>query len=151
MKAYKLFDLLTNSIFFSQDVTFHETIFLFQKIPSPPALPLPLPSFDCASSSYQPQTFASSPCVVTPSLPYSIPLSSSPSSHPPRRSDRVHNRPILLQDFVSACSTPPSPSLPLSDNISSESKPTSYHQACHPLAWVHAMQQELKALETNQT
>ncbi|KAL2230632.1 UNVERIFIED_CONTAM: Retrovirus-related Pol polyprotein from transposon RE2 [Sesamum indicum] len=55
-KAYKVYDLDSNTLFASRDVIFHESIFPFQSLPSTTEnISLPLPISDFQDSSVQPE------------------------------------------------------------------------------------------------
>uniref|UniRef100_A0A2N9GD76 CCHC-type domain-containing protein n=1 Tax=Fagus sylvatica TaxID=28930 RepID=A0A2N9GD76_FAGSY len=120
-KAYKLYNLDTQKIFFSRDVTFHEDIFPFQDLPdisqpSIPILPLPVPE----------------PIPPTPSPPPPTTTDSPPPPSTSLRPRRTTSRPTYLQDYV--C-----PTLHAGPTASSLTTSTS------------AMSNELRALEANST
>uniref|UniRef100_A0A2N9F1L6 CCHC-type domain-containing protein n=1 Tax=Fagus sylvatica TaxID=28930 RepID=A0A2N9F1L6_FAGSY len=176
-KAYKLYNLDTQQIFFSRDVTFHEDIFPFQDLPdiSHPSIPiLPLPVPEPILSLPVPE-----PILPTPSSPPSTTTTDSPP--PPStslRPRRTTSHPAYLQDYV--CPTlhvrPTASSLitstsgiahPLSAFLSysrfspshltflhaltSSVEPSCYSTAlCHS-HWHEAMSNELRALEANST
>uniref|UniRef100_A0A2N9F5X2 Integrase catalytic domain-containing protein n=1 Tax=Fagus sylvatica TaxID=28930 RepID=A0A2N9F5X2_FAGSY len=170
-KAYKLYNLDTQKIFFSRDVTFHEDIFPFQDLPdisqpSIPILPLPVPE---PVPEPIPPTPSSPPPTTTDSPP-----PPSTSLHP----RRTTSRPTYLQDYV--CPTlhagPTASSLttstsgtahPLSAFLSysrfspshltflhaltSSVEPSCYSTALRHSHWREAMSNELRALEANST
>jgi hypothetical protein len=166
-KAYKLYNLDTQKIFFSRDVTFHEDIFPFQDLPdisqpSIPILPLPVPE----------------PIPPTPSPP---PPTTTDSPSPPStslRPRRTTSRPTYLQDYV--CPTlhagPTASSLTTSTSgtahplsvflsysrfspshltflhaLTSSVEPSCYSTALRHSHWREAMSNELRALEANST
>uniref|UniRef100_A0A2N9HCG1 Integrase catalytic domain-containing protein n=1 Tax=Fagus sylvatica TaxID=28930 RepID=A0A2N9HCG1_FAGSY len=166
-KAYKLYNLDTQKIFFSRDVTFHEDIFPFQDLPdishpSIPILPLPVPE----------------PIPPTPSPPPTTTTNSPPPPSTSLRPRRTTSRPTYLQDYV--CPTlhvgPTASSLttstsgtahPLSAFLSysrfspshltflhaltSYVEPSCYSTALRHSHWREAMSNELCALEANST
>uniref|UniRef100_A0A2N9I9I5 CCHC-type domain-containing protein n=1 Tax=Fagus sylvatica TaxID=28930 RepID=A0A2N9I9I5_FAGSY len=166
-KAYKLYNLDTQKIFFSRDVTFHEDIFPFQDLPdisqpSIPILPLPVPE----------------PIPPTPSPPPPTTTDSPPPPSTSLRPRRTTSRPTYLQDYV--CPTlhagPTASSLttstsgtahPLSAFLSysrfspshltflhaltSSVEPSCYSTALRHSHWREAMSNELRALEANST
>uniref|UniRef100_A0A2N9GYK7 Integrase catalytic domain-containing protein n=1 Tax=Fagus sylvatica TaxID=28930 RepID=A0A2N9GYK7_FAGSY len=88
-KAYKLYNLDTQKIFFSRDVTFHEDIFAFQDLPdishpSIPIIPLPVPE----------------PIPPTPSPPPTTTTDSPPPPFTSLHPRRTTSRPTYLQDYV---------------------------------------------------
>ena len=165
----KLYDLNSHVVFFSRDVVFHEASFPFSS--SPPLLPtsslpsLPFPVCDHSSP----------PLPITPLSPYtplshlsSFSISSfvmSPSSSPPAPClpPRVRQTPTWLHDFVTNCtvivptptslaSSSGSPILLLSASQSSSlPDDLSYEQAYFFPEWCQAMQEEIQALEGNNT
>uniref|UniRef100_A0A2N9H6I0 Integrase catalytic domain-containing protein n=1 Tax=Fagus sylvatica TaxID=28930 RepID=A0A2N9H6I0_FAGSY len=170
-KAYKLYNLDTQKIFFSRDVTFHEDIFPFQDLPdisqpSIPILPLPVP---------EP---VPEPIPPTPSPPPPTTTDSPPPPSTSLRPRRTTSRPTYLQDYV--CPTlhagPTASSLttstsgtahPLSAFLSysrfspshltflhaltSSVEPSCYSTALRHSHWREAMSNELRALEANST
>ncbi|KAL5757963.1 hypothetical protein ACOSP7_020574 [Xanthoceras sorbifolium] len=103
-----------------------------------------------------PKSLASPPPPTTASLP--SPTASLPPPPPPpppeplSRSDRSHNPPVKLQDYVCsqvtrACSDQPDSLFPGPHNV----EPYSYSEAVVHLEWQQAMSSELKALEDNGT
>ena len=147
MKAYKLYNLLTKSVLFSQDVVFHKSIFPFSSQPAPASVsPLPLSSLESSFQSISPTLdTVPSPSVFAPLSPSPSPPASS--LRPPRRGTRFCNSPAWLTDYVTHCSITSS----LITSIVSPTETTSYHQACLSPAWVDAMHNELATLEANHT
>ncbi|XP_075080013.1 uncharacterized protein LOC142165336 [Nicotiana tabacum] len=102
-KGYKLLNLETRKVFVSRDVLFHETEFpfssssfshpIFTKTPSIFTVPdPPIPSSPDPSSTISLPSPASTPTVFIPTSHSLIPA--------PRRSQKEHNRPAYLNDFV---------------------------------------------------
>lgn len=142
---------------------------------------IPIPTSSPSSDSYQLPTANnhSSPIMshihspVSINSPITVPFSSptssmslTPTSHHtttlssnndilpiPRHSSRISKPPAKFQDFI--CPTLPAHSTSLSfsvhTHLDSIPEPTSYQQATQFPEWKHAMQQELIALETNET
>ncbi|KAL0366829.1 UNVERIFIED_CONTAM: hypothetical protein Sradi_3573000 [Sesamum radiatum] len=133
-KAFKLFDLLTNTYIISRHVVFYETIFPFSSHPtSSPTCPLPLvpisadatlPSDDnipippsslqmdtsSDNSSFplpQSHVYPSSPTTTSDHTATIHPnLPSVPTtSQPTRRSTRTSTRPLWLNDFIRSTDT----------------------------------------------
>lgn len=146
-KGYKVQDLLTNKIFISRDVVFHETMFpcshLPQNQPIFPVPPIELPA-DPLPIFPQPQDTLDT-CV-------------------PRRSTRIPRPPIWSQDYVCSSSSSPYPIstylaydkvyVPYKSflsNLSTHREPTSYHEAVVDPRWLSAMELELQALSSNNT
>ncbi|KAL4323357.1 hypothetical protein GQ457_11G027870 [Hibiscus cannabinus] len=89
------------------------------------------------------------------------------STSQPRRSSRVSHRPSYLQEYFLNNVSSTSCSYPIEDymssaklstsygsfiaNISSSTEPSYYHQAVQSSDWRIAMDEELRAMETNQT
>uniref|UniRef100_A0A2N9IFH9 Integrase catalytic domain-containing protein n=1 Tax=Fagus sylvatica TaxID=28930 RepID=A0A2N9IFH9_FAGSY len=176
-KAYKLYNLDTQKIFFSRDVTFHEDIFPFQDLPdiSHPSIPIiPLPVPEPTLSLPIPE-----PILPTPSSPPSTTTTDSPP--PPStslRPRRTTSRPAYLQDYV--CPTlhvgPMASSLTTSTSgtahllsvflsysrfspshltflhaLTSSVEPSCYSTTLRHSHWREAMSNELRALEANST
>ncbi|KAL0402248.1 UNVERIFIED_CONTAM: Retrovirus-related Pol polyprotein from transposon RE2 [Sesamum latifolium] len=158
-KAYKVYDIHTQTLFTSRDVVFHENIFPFQTNPperDPIPLPLPFPEF--ISDEDVPAHFPT-PTSIPDTHP-SIPDDTS-AQVPLRKSQRQLNKPVWLNDYVCNCiSHTSSHCIPRSfapahisfvAQLSSVQEPRSYLQACRDEKWIEAMQQELQALERTGT
>ncbi|KAL0399261.1 UNVERIFIED_CONTAM: Retrovirus-related Pol polyprotein from transposon RE1 [Sesamum radiatum] len=161
-KAYRVYDLDSNTLLDSRDVIFHETVFPFQSIPlntDSPSLPLSVPDID------PPAEYTSvappSPHISSPSSDTSVPVpTSAPVSPAPRRSLRHTSKPAWLCDYVCSCAessitcTPDTYSpahMSFVAQLSSVQEPKTYLQASSDPHWIKAMDQELQALETNGT
>ncbi|KZV21171.1 hypothetical protein F511_24735 [Dorcoceras hygrometricum] len=161
-KGYKLLDTLTNRIFISRDVVFHETTFPFSNQPSssttfnkflphPASIPEPEP------------TEPSSHNQLVDTVPNNISQTTtgSPST---RHSSRPRNPPYWTNDYVCSFSTTPydianylsyknlSPTYcSFLTNISQATEPRSYQEAAADPRWQEAMAAEITALEANHT
>lgn len=180
MKAYKLFDLTTNEFIISRDVVFHETIFPFQKDfqkgPEDPfaQIVLPVPTNDQISDATDDSHFQ----IPNSTLPMNSDGGSSPDTsnqHDPapnsnqhhRRTTRVSKPPSYLRDFHCNSVSTSNSLYPLAEvvnydnlsskhknlviNISSNFEPRHYNQAMKFPQWCAAMDDELKAMNANQT
>ncbi|KAL0423307.1 UNVERIFIED_CONTAM: Retrovirus-related Pol polyprotein from transposon RE1 [Sesamum radiatum] len=157
-KAYRLFDLKTNTIFSSRDVIFHESSFPFKSpAPTTDTVTLPFVPLSEDSSSASP-TRPHSPLTLCP--PSEPPLSPTPTTQPLRRSTRQTFKPHLLADYECNCtscssSCHPTSYLPAHMHfaalLSSLQEPRTYSQACMDPNWVEAMAKELDALANNDT
>ena len=165
-KAYKLYNLETNTIFYSRDVTFHEDQFPFQQSD------ILSPSLSIISSLPIPENTPPSPSIP---IPHSDP---TPTSTILFRHCRTITRPAYLLDYV--CPTIPTESTasssaaqssgtshPLSIFLSysrfshahlsfltaltASVEPTCYSEANRHSHWREAMASELRALEENST
>lgn len=166
VKGYKLYDLDSKQVFFSRDVIFHEKIFPFHNQSPLSNLVDPFP--DLVIPIALPGSY---PDIL---IPDPTPESSSPL-HQPRRSNRTTKQPSYLRDFhcnllQSSPTMPyltPTTQYPLSKylsynqltpiyksfvlNVSSSFEPKFYHQAIQYPEWQLAMDDELAALERNNT
>ncbi|KAL2237900.1 UNVERIFIED_CONTAM: Retrovirus-related Pol polyprotein from transposon RE2 [Sesamum indicum] len=163
-KAYKLFDIESNSVLFSKDVQFYEEVFPFSQAPASldTILPLPMVPLDSAGSLHlHPDHTQSSISQPTPSghIPASTPVSAPKQTPSPvvRRSSRITRRPLWLDDFVSVTSNPhivhPSNAAYTSfvAPVSILQEPKSFQEATRHQQWIDAMKAELNTLEDNQT
>ncbi|KAL2232264.1 UNVERIFIED_CONTAM: Retrovirus-related Pol polyprotein from transposon RE1 [Sesamum indicum] len=166
-KGYKVFDIHNNKVLVSRDVYFHESVFPFKSIAGTETEQcLPLPSFDSeipSSTDFQSSTTTisadiSSTNVDPPPSNIHSQESSSPSipSTQLRRSQRTIQPPSWLRDFI--CHTshlPPYSFTPTHCDflavLSTVREPSCYNQAKDHEEWREAMQNELRALETNHT
>ncbi|KAL0428623.1 UNVERIFIED_CONTAM: Retrovirus-related Pol polyprotein from transposon RE1 [Sesamum latifolium] len=169
-KAYKLYDLENKVTVISRDVVFHEAIFPFQNT-SPTTensfFPQSIPALDTildddvvhihnapnSTDTHPPDTSS----IRDP------PISSAPdhssTSIPLRRSHRQSKPPSWLNDFhcnltINPVIDPADLTLPQKEFLAALSiikEPRCYMQAKDCKEWVHAMQQEIQALEKNQT
>ncbi|KAL2236391.1 UNVERIFIED_CONTAM: Retrovirus-related Pol polyprotein from transposon RE1 [Sesamum indicum] len=172
-KGYKVFDFRNHRTLISRDVRFHETVFPFKSIAAKQIQPtIPLPSFDSDSFlAPAPPSTIQSPCSThdssvpttdstTPLHPTNstTPLHVAAPSSPPRlrRSLRVSQPPAWLHDFIchsshnSTCAFTSSHS-GFQAALSTIREPRCYNQAKDSVEWQQAMQNELLALEQNQT
>ncbi|KAM1270153.1 hypothetical protein ACFX2G_002244 [Malus domestica] len=145
-----------------------------------PTLPSPVPDLNTHTPSSPPPSPETTPISPTPAT-HSLALPTpphAPSSQPPiRQSSRLTRPPAYLNDYVAhhaallapgiASSSVSSTRHPLHryvsyaslssahqsfiHNVSHQMEPTSYDQARHDPHWVAAMNNELRALEENQT
>ncbi|KAL0379086.1 UNVERIFIED_CONTAM: Retrovirus-related Pol polyprotein from transposon RE1 [Sesamum radiatum] len=174
-KGYKLFDIDHKTTLISRDVIFHEHFFPYlQKLSTSPCSPISIsvhdlnfPSTSIHSST--PTSVTDNLDVVTPdsSLDSHIPSTDLPAEPistptfpaPVRKSTRISKPPAWLDDFhcnLSHTSVITSTDLSLSHKgflaaLSTIQEPRTYMQARGSIKWVQAMQQELAALETNET
>ncbi|KAL2240968.1 UNVERIFIED_CONTAM: Retrovirus-related Pol polyprotein from transposon RE1 [Sesamum indicum] len=171
--GYKVFDFRNHRTLISRDVRFHETVFPFKSIAAKQIQPtIPLPSFDSDSFlAPAPPSTIQSPCSThdssvpttdstTPLHPTdsTTPLHVAAPSSPPRlrRSLRVSQPPAWLHDFIchsshnSTCAFTSSHS-GFQAALSTIREPRCYNQAKDSVEWQQAMQNELLALEQNQT
>jgi hypothetical protein len=178
-KGYKLFDLVTKSVFVSRDVVFHETVFPFAStlttFNSNGCLVIPKPiSNSSHSDGYSPESSDSSNSNSAPEP--IIPPSSSFT--PIRKSTRLHHPPGYLQNYH--CNLAAQPQVPtrstrsfsgkqydlsyvldynsLSNSnkhfclsVSTHFEPKFFHQAVKYSHWREAMAAEIHTLEANNT
>ncbi|KAL0313533.1 UNVERIFIED_CONTAM: Retrovirus-related Pol polyprotein from transposon RE1 [Sesamum radiatum] len=162
-KAYKVYDLDTNTLVTSRDVTFHEHTFPFQasSIYSNP-ISLPLPVSDSESNNSSQGTSPSTPSASQSSSKVQPVVPTSSDTHVPlRRSQRNTSKPSWCSDYTCHCiSSKANHCIPSSYSIahlsfvaqlSSLQEPKDYFQACKYKNWVTAMNKELEALEANET
>ncbi|KAL2239868.1 UNVERIFIED_CONTAM: Retrovirus-related Pol polyprotein from transposon RE1 [Sesamum indicum] len=161
-KGYKVFDLEDHTLFTSRDVIFQEHLFPYAQNKVEETSSCPLPTVTAGSipidlSHHSPNT-ATSPL---PTIAENVPT--NPSSDtistpviPPRRSARVSQKPPWLNDFV--CQTNSavlhSKSVAYTSFVASLSalqEPRSYEEASQYPEWRAAMNEEIQALEKNQT
>jgi hypothetical protein len=121
-ECYKLFDLVSKSVFVSRDVIFHENVFPFAsnftKFNSDGCLVLPTPILDHPSSSFSPHVSVSSePLPIESSLYTSslAPITHSSLSKPLKKSTRVRSRPRYLQNYH--CNIATQPGIPISSTM----------------------------------
>ena len=171
-KGYLVYDLHSNDVTVSRNVTFYEDHFPYysetQHINSEHSAPSPGPFFG-KSLDPQIENRSSQPTI-------SVPSSNEPSNEQPlphlRRSTKAKNTPTYLQDYHRdlVSSTPNTSAVvryPLSFvlsysrlspahrnfvmSISSTAEPTSYAKASRHDCWIKAMKVELQALQSNNT
>ncbi|KAL0460027.1 UNVERIFIED_CONTAM: Retrovirus-related Pol polyprotein from transposon RE1 [Sesamum latifolium] len=141
-KAYKLYDLENKITVISRDVVFHEAIFPFQNT-SP-----------TTENSFFPQSIPALDTILDDDVVHIHNAPNSTDTHPPDTSS-IHDPPIpsaliihpLLFPFADL-------TLPHKEFLAALSiikEPRCYMQAKDCKEWVHAMQQEIQALEKNQT
>ncbi|KAL0383326.1 UNVERIFIED_CONTAM: Retrovirus-related Pol polyprotein from transposon RE1 [Sesamum calycinum] len=140
--CYKVWDIDTNTVLHSKDVIFHEDVFPYESPPTP-SVSLPLvqhtdyddDSADISLPNLLPSTSDSCDVLLSITLPSLTPsyVSNPAPTHlyipPPRRSQRESKQPAWLNDY----------------------EPKTYYQASKDDKWVEAMNQELTALEKNDT
>lgn len=172
-KGFKLINLNTHQEFISRDVHFYEHIFPFhpdsQKLymqPIPPSMPTPTPS----AVIDDPFEIQEDTLVFTPPSPNhdsqsdsdnSLPTSPTPSPIPVRRSTRNKAPPVWLQNFVASNNTRPISNMTYTSidptfscflsAVTKTQDPISFKLAVKSDHWVKAMNQELEALELNNT
>ncbi|KAL4575087.1 hypothetical protein LXL04_021928 [Taraxacum kok-saghyz] len=176
MKAYKLLDIETKQIFMSRDVIFHETIYPFKNsnstLPDNPFIihTLPVPACNDADTSIPTQTEeqqhpditeAQSTPVDDPSIPTRPCRNRNPLTY--LKDYHYH----LMQNDGSSPTVPPSVLYPISEvlsysklssthfayscSLSTQAEPTSYKEAIQYPEWKQAMDEEIQALELNNT
>ena len=176
-KGYIVYNLHTRTIEVSRHVIFYENCFPFSTININDPTILAHPSI----TTHNPQAFSfpiysPSPSPLPPQsepVPINQPNTNHTSSAPtPRRTDRIQTRPTKYIDyqtsFTSAIVTNhPGTKHPISSvisynklslsyhsfilNVSANSEPKSYNEACKHDSWVQAMHDEISALERNNT
>ncbi|KAL0315559.1 UNVERIFIED_CONTAM: Retrovirus-related Pol polyprotein from transposon RE2 [Sesamum radiatum] len=125
------------------------------------SVPLPIVS-PTSDTELPPPSSSIHPSPITDIVPASssssLPsLHSSPSSVPPvniplRHSTRISHKPAWLSDFICSHASDFSPAhIQFAAQLSILQEPTSYAQARGHLEWEQAMDEELQALENNQT
>lgn len=175
VKGYKLIDFHTHEIFISRDVIFHEDVFPFKTtnptgFNSDPFDTIALPRLD---HPIPPIIDHSHTQPITEPIPQPANTSNHAPLHP-RKSTRNSKKPSYLLDYhcnqASIAPAPHSisqPLYPLSKvitydklssgyknyicNISLDVEPKYYHQAIKFPEWKQAMNEEIKALESNNT
>jgi len=174
-KGYLVFNLHNHELTISRNVVFYEDQFPYLPNPHPTVSSDPsLPIF----TSFSPTNPASFDPVVTNSPPLIVPAVPSPTSTPmsnlpiPSRPIRTHHPLTYLKDFHTAFMSTRTTSsdgirYPLHHflsynhlsssfknfifSISSSSEPKCYVEASKSDCWIKAMQDEITALETNNT
>lgn len=168
-KGYKLLNLVNNTEFFSRDVKFHEEIFPFQPgtdsrylQPVPVTMPMnsaaSAPTFDddlYFSDSIHPDDTA------PPIPPAAIEVPAASPNIEPRKSTRAHHPPQWQKDYhinhtakpiANMVTTSVAPSFHcFLTTLTSVQEPHSFKEAVKHSHWVHSMNEELQALENNQT
>ena len=174
-KGYKLLDLTTNTEFVSRDVKFTEHVFPFNSSssdqymhPTPVSLPhqpQPVPNYDdiYLESTEQFQTpFHSTPNPTLESTPAQTPEHTPAPSPPPlRKSTREHKPPTWLNNYavnssVANLQTVTDHQVPRTFHcflatLTTTPDPTTFNQALQHNHWIEAMNEELQALEYNNT
>ncbi|XP_039045779.1 uncharacterized protein LOC120185691 [Hibiscus syriacus] len=164
-KGYLLFNLEKQTFFVNRDVKFHEDIFPFKFPISSSSLFFPIQELSDSDFLVMPShTQAHVPSVSTspqastnnfflpPPSPQPIisdDSSSSSISIPPRQSTRVKKQPAWLHDFVQSYQSSLF-QLYLS-SISHLVEPKTYAEAIQNPEWIKAMNEEILALESNNT
>ena len=169
MKAYKLLDLQSKKCFYSRDVIFHENVFPFANDVDMPlhdpfkdvVIPVAPRDDDVAGNEND------VPSSSTTSGESTEMLNDEPV--PIRKSSRQHKPPSYLRDFhcngVSDKVSVPRHALAnvlsyeqlsssfkaFTASVSSNTEPRSYSEAVKQKEWVLAMEQELQAMEDNNT
>lgn len=180
-KGYRLLNLTTQQIFTSRDVKFHEHIFpcnkhsktqaYFQSQPvtiptftPSPALPVDTTFDDILYS--QPENITADPHSPDPAItPPASPIQPAAGPILPRRSTRQTQVPGWLTNYIHQASKDPEPA-PAANLVTATVSPEFYafvtqlHQHHDPVTfkeavqqdhWVTSMNEELSALESNQT
>ncbi|KAK9683303.1 hypothetical protein RND81_10G130400 [Saponaria officinalis] len=110
-KAYKLFNLSTQTVFFSRDVVFHESVFPFSDSDKPSFKPLPVPDSEQTSThthttdvhenaNARDSTNLSSSTMSTTAPGVNSHTDVSSHTAPARHSARVSRPPSYLQNYV---------------------------------------------------
>ena len=176
-KGYKLLNLTNNTMFVSRDVKFYENIYPYKVLnltnitpdnhPNTPPISI-TPSLECDSESYEaPQNIPAEPIHITDSH-----LADEPDEHhlptEPvlRRSSRPHRAPQWHENYhTSNMTVTESPNHIHSvgnthvtqqfscfmSHVESEHEPKHFREAVKEAKWVQAMNEELDALESNET
>ncbi|KAL0406592.1 UNVERIFIED_CONTAM: Copia protein [Sesamum latifolium] len=141
-KAYKVYDLDTNTLFTSRDVAFHGHTFSFQaSSTNSNPISLPLPVSDCESGNSSQDTSPSPPSTSQPSPVIQPAVPTCSNTHVPlRRSPRNTSKLSWLSDYVCHCiSSEANHCIPSSYSaahlsfvaqLSSSQEPKDYFQAC---------------------
>ncbi|KAL2247408.1 UNVERIFIED_CONTAM: Retrovirus-related Pol polyprotein from transposon RE1 [Sesamum indicum] len=162
-KGYKLYDLDNHVVLVSRDVVFHEHIFPYHSLTTSVSQSVPVPN-PIPDSPISPNTDSSLP----PTNSTDINISNAPTpAHLPspsvsalRRSQRHTRHPTWLSDFHChfTSSSPTNPSFALSTShvellaaLSTVHELRTYLQVQGKVKWEQAMQDELNALEQNET
>ncbi|KAK4384525.1 Retrovirus-related Pol polyprotein from transposon RE1 [Sesamum angolense] len=138
-KAYKVYNLDSNTLFTSRDVVFHEHTFPFQAVSidsDPVSIPLPIVDSDVHTPSQDPPIPFSNSLHPFPVTQPAVPTSSD-THIPLRRSQRTTSYSAAHLSFVA--------------HLSSLQEPKDYLQASKDSNWVAAMNKELEALKANDT
>lgn len=167
-KGYKLLNLQTNKTLVSRDVVFHELIFPFADTAQN------LNSFTPPFPSVDPSSITDEPVPVIPSHDLLSPVSTSPTVPnqviPVRRSSRSIVSSIWMHDYACSstliknstpCTYPianfltynhfSEPHQQFLAALSLVKEPRFYHEAMTDIRWCKAMNDELTALERNNT
>ncbi|KAL0299191.1 UNVERIFIED_CONTAM: Retrovirus-related Pol polyprotein from transposon RE1 [Sesamum radiatum] len=175
-KAYKVLDLTRDLVFHSRDVIFHENIFPFNSV-SASTKHVPVPSPPSYHSDSDDKIYPDTSSHLTPDPNLGPPTATDITSQPlqndshstpisvcvpsPRRSQRIPKKPLWLDDYVCNCvshsdttcypSTFTSAHMSFVASLSSVQEPRSYPEASKDARWVAAMNDELSALDKNET
>lgn len=162
-KGYKLLNLNTNQTFVSRDVKFHENI-------------IPYKMFHHRTESQPHKSLIINPGIESepPNEENNTPENPTPDCPPVnnvtealvRRSSRQSQPPAWHKDYVTGKPTTTNPPLPITQTINTtptanfscflshtlhSHEPTHFKEAIKHTAWVNAMNEELDALEENNT
>ncbi|KAL0353609.1 UNVERIFIED_CONTAM: Retrovirus-related Pol polyprotein from transposon RE1 [Sesamum angustifolium] len=162
-KAYKVYNLDSNTLFMSRDVVFHEHTFPFQAVSidsDPVSIPLPIVDSDVHTPSQDPPIPFSNSLHPFPVTQPAVPTSSD-THIPLRRSQRTTSKPSWLNDYECNCISSNADScipssystahLSFVAHLSSLQEPKDYLQASKDSNWVATMNKELEALKANDT
>lgn len=170
-KGYKLMNILTNQEFISRDVVFNEEVFPYHPDcsakymkPVPPLMPviddsLTYPETDIHVESPLRDDYNSTSTVDESSTENDSSDESPPHSPVLRKSTRPHVTPGWLKDFVTpknpisnfVVTSPTSSFCCFMTTLQKTNDPISFKEAVQHDNWVSAMNEELEALELNQT
>lgn len=175
-KGYRLLDLTTSAIFISRDVVFHEKVFPLNpnsksNFMKPIPAPMPCSAFDdvflsCDKNNEEIEDEVNSEDIEdnNDDVPQNENETTGSSPQPSvRRSTRTAKMPQWMEDFVlqksnlsanivQVASQPVRPQFHcFLANITKAADPVSFKQAIEHPHWINAMNEELNALEKNET
>lgn len=166
-KGYRLLNLLTKKVFVSRDVKWYENVFPYQLsadqlahlVPPTPDTHIHQPTDHTWQDSTDDESeYAADPTPTPTASPTASPSSPPclPTSPPVRRSSRPHQTPSWLQDYVHpisnlAYANVNSEFTSFISKLSTYADPVFFRDACLNPNWIHAMNEEISALEENHT
>ncbi|KAL0379126.1 UNVERIFIED_CONTAM: Retrovirus-related Pol polyprotein from transposon RE1 [Sesamum radiatum] len=172
-KGYKVYDLSSKSYFISRDVVFYESVFPYATDDPAPQVSCPIPLIphtetDVPITPIRNNVGVSapleSPSILESPTPPTSPIHNPPIIEPapptPRRSTRVSTKPTWMNDFYCHLGSSNSPYIfsgfssaytCFVASLSAMQEPRTYKEAAASTEWREAMNDEIKALERNQT
>ncbi|GJS68099.1 retrovirus-related pol polyprotein from transposon TNT 1-94 [Tanacetum coccineum] len=149
-KGYKLYNWETKEIFLSRDVVFKENVFPFRQNETPTIIqssPI-YPSFKTHDEEVTEHVNPNTPLSAEPNISDTTTDNSPTSNHATGSTTSTPYYPLFVS---SEFKNIPQPHIAFLANVFANSEPTSYAQAVKEEGWVRAMEDELAALERNQT